>query len=247
MRPGGEIAPAVRRAIKAECQRLHPEAADTCTQAVVQKVTSEIGKFCDKNASTQGIGSPLCQKRLGSLVWLNWRHLERQLNRKMRRLGEVLIGPEPLEASNGTTHRSLATLIQFEARDFRPPPPPPPTPPSPAQNVSAPGQQTAEEKNVWEQPFGLLHSFTHIDEWVPLQTRVTFIKDSAPTQKTIDWYYWLKRNPDGSFTLYWSTVQKTDPPGDNDPQVIFQLVDGHIPNNLKLIYSESTGLRPALK
>ncbi|MBI4224018.1 MAG: hypothetical protein HY609_03720 [Deltaproteobacteria bacterium] len=249
MLPGGEISRAVRRAIAEECRNRHPDQADLCAPAVAEKVTGEIEKFCDSHAAAQRISPSRCRKRLGSLVWLNWQDLERRLKRKMPKLQEALIGPSPFLASNGTTHRSLVTLIHAEAASFepRPLPPPPPAFSSQSAPVPEPVEKPTDEKTVWEQPFSLLHSFTHVDEWVPLKTAILFHQDGVPTHKTIEWHYWLKKNSDDTYLLYWSLEAKTDGPKEADPHVAFKLANGHIPNNLRLIYSEPAGLRPFVK
>lgn len=237
------------------CWRAHRPQMRSCVEAVSAKVERDIFTFCEQNAASEQLTAEACRQRLSSFVWRNWEELERKLKSKMPNLRRALVGLHPFWAGDKTTHRSLQTLIQTEARIFRPAPVPPPAPtpasgtasrppaapPNPSVNDPAPpmAPPNLDGKIVWEQPFALFHTLTHVEKWVPLTTPVTRLEGRAPVHQKIEWSYWLRQNNDGSYTLFWSATPKTKSPADSDPHVQFQLKDGFLPARLKIVLTEN--------
>lgn len=103
-------------------------------------------------------------------------------------------------------------------------------------------QETAHPLAIlWEQPLSLLddkqtHSkfkLTHKEEWRPVQTEIVLAKEAALYPQEFNWCYYLTQNSDGSYTLYWRQEKCDTAPTEQDKKIVFNLVEGHYPNNLE--------------
>ncbi|OGQ04063.1 MAG: hypothetical protein A2W61_05520 [Deltaproteobacteria bacterium RIFCSPLOWO2_01_44_7] len=95
---------------------------------------------------------------------------------------------------------------------------------------------------AWEQPLAAIGvRFTHLDEWRSQTTEVSVAKEDDKYSKKMEWYYWLTKNKDGSYTLYWTNNKDAtkNPPKPKDPKIQFKVTDNQYPANLTLVVDKN--------
>lgn len=223
----GKIGASVARFVQKTCRKQKPDQVEDCVEAVSQRLVNEVSRFCAMAAPREHVLKARCEQQLLKSIWSNPTELKRRLKGKLKKIADLLKGPEPFTASNQTHHRGLKSLVIQEAQLFQRQPP----------NHGLPLGQI-----LWEQPLGLVDDtltggkfkLRLLAEWQKVETDVFLTKNGNRFHKTITWSCWLEQNPDGSHILYWRKESNPDQPKPtrDDPAVIFSLVDGYLPANL---------------
>lgn len=104
--------------IKKMCRQKAPDKISACVDRVGVRVQEETRKACEVGALQDNLSVDACQDLLVSFPWLNVDHLRGNGSRKIPNVADTINGPHPLEASDKTTHRSLVTFIDREAKLF---------------------------------------------------------------------------------------------------------------------------------
>jgi len=226
MRSGGEIGRVVKALIQKECQNANVSNVGVCVRQVEQKLAEQTKQLCEVAASQDRVSVPSCQARLASSVWVNPSQLKKNLRGRMAHAVKSLI-PHPLRSSNGSAHRGIDTFIQYEARDAKKLEQQPVIAPSvPALGEPSPAAGPPQKMELADCNF----VFTHVDEW-----RFAVTSSEESESQPVKWYYWLQENSDGSYRVYWRKEKVNRPPQPTEEHLDFQLINGHYPENLKLV------------
>ncbi|MBI4125763.1 MAG: CAP domain-containing protein [Deltaproteobacteria bacterium] len=113
-----KIAAAVQRKINEACKEAGSGRPPECVEAVAGKIREQAARACRYRAAERQTPVASCTDRLVSSYWLNIDQLKKRLPAKLKYVADDILESSPLEAGDGTTHRSLATFVDKEARIF---------------------------------------------------------------------------------------------------------------------------------
>lgn len=113
-----EIAASVRQGISQACQRAGAGNLADCVATVTSRMLHQVGRACAYRTSEQPISVLACVEKLVSSFWLNPQDLKKRLPPPMKYAADDILGPNPLEAFDNTTHRSLVTFVRQEAQIY---------------------------------------------------------------------------------------------------------------------------------
>lgn len=232
MLSAGELGKVVHQQIADVCRDGNPQHQTGCVQAVTHQVEKQIEIICQLKSLYDGITAPVCQQRLGSLLWTDPGVIATQL--RMPQMAGFIGGIYPLWTSSLTRHTRLATLIQEEARAVM-------------ERLKTPAPQSKlaaidTGKILWQQPLALAQpkfEFTHIGEWRTVQTEIDVLRDGKQFHKKVEWSYKLQPNEDSSYTVFFSAGKKSAaaaaaPAAEGEESLVFRLKDGQYPAALML-------------
>lgn len=113
------VSRSVQNKVRAACREQGIKDMERCVDWVASRMIAGGSQTCARHATTDNISLEVCQKRLFGFVWHGSYELKMRWGKNMPHVVADFSGPNPLKASNGTTHDGLATFIEYEAKLYR--------------------------------------------------------------------------------------------------------------------------------